>query len=286
MGAFSQIEAKFEKKKDSIRFYEAWEKLQARQAALKGFVDPGELREFCQNCSVSYAEQDPLVLALCLEARAEAEADTVERFSTDLLVWIFLPALWKVAEQAEANKTLTPDEIAGEILSGFWEEAIKDHPGSEKLSGRLVNAGRHGVWRAIRSRRREAHAGLEAVEELEAPEGPDPFWADPWTLLCFARLEGRLSETEAELIFWTRLQDEGLEKVCALLGLGYGAGRAARTRASARIASWVASLEDRYPPQDPNLARRLRNLAQKSSRLAPFLGRSRVQNGPPDVLGE
>lgn len=76
-----------------------------------------------------------------MEARREAEDKANWRFATDLLVWVFLPALLNVAEQAYTAGILSQWEAEGEAISGLWEMAIRKHQTSEGLSGRLVNAG-------------------------------------------------------------------------------------------------------------------------------------------------
>lgn len=141
------------------------------------------------------------------------------------------------------------------------------------------------MWRAIRARLKEEHPGLEVAEEIEATEAADPEWSDPWTLICWARLEGTLSDAEAELIFWTKLQNEGIEEVSALLGLGAEAARSCRKRAIRKLAAWARGLGDSYPPRDPQFACRLRKLAQEPSRLARILGRGSDPKRPRDVLG-
>lgn len=281
MGALSNSEARFDEARQSSKFYEAWEELKHKQPALERFREPEDLRNFCRDALIPYENQDPLVLALCKEVRQEAKAKADRRHATDLLTWIFLPALWGVAEQASTIELLPPWEVEAEVLSGFWEMAIREHRTSEGLSGRLVNAGRHQVWRLIRSRLKEDHPTLDALESKEAiTQTIDPVWADPWVLLCWARIDGEIKETDAELIFWTRLQGEPLEKVSALLGLGYETGRTCRKRAERKLARWVRWLGDNYPPKDPKLARECLELAQIPSKLARKPSDCVTQNGP------
>lgn len=284
MGALSEMQARFDEERDSSRFAEAWQDLKERQPSLRRFPEPENLRDFCRDSSIPYEEQNPVVVVLCREAREEAKARAKSRFATNLLTWIFLPALWKVAEQAESIEILSPGEIEAEVLSGFWERAISEHASSEGLSGRLVNAGRHQVWRVIRSRLKEDHPDLESLASTAAPNLADPIWSDPWVLLSWAQLQGKLKETDAELIFWTRLQGEPLEKVCNLLSIDYEFGRARRKRAERAIAEWLGQLGEDYPPKDPESALECLAVAQKPSRVAQILGRSRVPNRAPDVL--
>lgn len=200
--------------------------------------------------------------------------------ATDLLFWIFLPALWKVVEQAERATDFDPDDLQAEVLDGFWEAAIKNRASSKKLSGRLVNAARHQVWRAIRKQAREAHASLDTIEEEEEPDRPDPEWADPWLLVCYAQLRGEINETEAEILFWTRFQDEPVGKVAEALGLSYWATHSQLRRTQEKLVHWLDQLGEGFPPRDRDLAREIRNLAQKPSNLAQLMGRKRDQKRP------
>ncbi|MGH2705636.1 MAG: hypothetical protein ACRDJ4_11240, partial [Actinomycetota bacterium] len=93
VGVLSQLEARFEEGIGSSKFYAAWEELQRKRPLLDRFLVPEELRDFCRDPAVGYGRQDPLVLALCLAAKAEADDNRKHRIATDLLVWIFLPAL-------------------------------------------------------------------------------------------------------------------------------------------------------------------------------------------------
>lgn len=286
MGVLSKVEARFDQARQSAKFDEVWEDLKRLQPSLERFREPEDLRDFCRDASIPYEDQDPLVLALCIEAKSEAEAKADRRFATDLLTWIFLPALWSVAEQASATEILPPWEVEAEVLSGFWEMAIREHGTPEGLSGRLVNAGRHQVWRVIRSTIKADHPDLEALEDEEvAPKPTDRVWSDPWMLLCWAQLQGEIEEADADLIFWTRLHGEPLRKICTLLGHRYKTGQARRYRAEQKLAHWISHLGDAYPPKDPELARECLELAQKPSKLAQKLGRSRVSKWPSDVLG-
>jgi hypothetical protein len=286
MGALSESEARFDEAKGSPRSAKAWKALKEEQPSLGGFSEPEDLRDFCQDPSIPYREQDPVVLVLCTVAMEETQARAKSRFATDLLTWIFLPALWKVAEQAATAETLSPREIEAEVLSGFWEQAVSEHQTCEGLSGRLVNSARHQVWRVIRSRLKEDHSTIERLATEEAPDLADPIWSDPWMLLSWARLHGKVKDSDAELIFWTRLQGEPLARICALLGLNYEAGRARRYRAERAIADWLGQLGKDYPPKDPELARECLAIAQKPSEVAQVLGRSLVPNRARDVLGK
>jgi hypothetical protein len=287
MGVLSESEVRFNEERQSSKFGEAWRALKVRQPLLSHFREPEDLRDFCRNPSIPYEDQDPLVFALCIEARREAEDKVERRFATDLLSWIFLPALLNVGEQASAAGILSQWEAEAEILSGFWEMAIRKHRTAEGLSGRLVNAGRHQVWRSIRGMAKEGDSDLDALEDQEAlPKPSDRVWADPWMFLCWAQLQGTIPEAHAELIFWTRLHGEPLRKICELLGIGYKAGQARRYRAEKKLADWYSRLSAAYPPTDPKLARECIELARKPSELARKLGRSRVSKWPPDVLEE
>lgn len=135
MGVLSKSEATFEEVRQSSKFDEAWEDLKRLQPSLERFREPEDLRDFCRDASIPYEDQDPLVLALSIEAKREAEAKADRRFATDLRTWIFLPALWSVSEQASPTEILPPWEVEAEVLSGFWEMAIREHRTSEGLSG-------------------------------------------------------------------------------------------------------------------------------------------------------
>lgn len=158
--------------------------------------------------------------------------------------------------------------------------AVRHHRSAEGISGKLVNAGRHQVWRVIRSRLREDHPSLEdAAGKEDTSRTIDPVWADPWVLLCWAQIQGEISEKDAELIFWTRFQGEPLEEIAHLLGLGYEAGRTCRKRAERKLARWLCQLGEAYPPKDPKLARECLELARKPSRLARKPDDRVTQNG-------
>lgn len=276
MGVLTVLEQKFEAGLGSPRVERGWEALRNKHACLGRFNHPDALKEFCRDPSVAYEQQDTVIHALCLQARYEARSGAKDRIATDLLFWVFVPGLWRVAEQSGKATGLTPDEVETEIAEGFWEEAIKERSSSQRVTGALINAARHRVWSLARSRSKEIPVGLEVFEEGPQPELPDPEWADPWQLICYAQLKGVISELDAELLFWTKLQGEPIYRVAGLLGLTYETGRSRVKRARAALAQWIGQLGDEFPPRDPNLAREIRNLAQKPSDLAHLLGRERA----------
>lgn len=179
MAALKTLEEGFKQSWESSRFEKAWESLKSRQARLARFETAEDLRDFCQDAEVDYSEQDRIVMALCREAKAERDSRDEARFATGLLFWLFAPALWRVVEQAEMAAVLSPDEIQAEVVEGFWEKAVRERPSCEGISGALVNAAKHQVWRAIRDRSKETHEALDAVEEEAEEDRPDPSWSDP-----------------------------------------------------------------------------------------------------------
>lgn len=280
MGVLTVLEQKFEEARGSPRVEQAWEVLRTRHACLAPFDRPDDLKGFCRDPSVGYEKQDPVIFALCCEAREEARSGAKDRIGTDLLFWVFVPGLWRVAESSGKATSLSPDEVETEIAEGFWEEAIKERSSSRGVAGALVNAARHRVWALERSRSKEIPVGLEVFEDQPAPELPDPEWADPWQVLCFALIQGVVSEVDAELLFWTKLQGELEYRVAPLLGLSYTSARDRIARAKPKLARWLGQLGDNYPPRDPDLAREIRDLAEKPSDLAQVLGRTRATKRP------
>jgi hypothetical protein len=281
MGLLTVLEGRVEDLRGSARFQKAWKELRAKHHRFKDFDSPDALRDFCQDPQGGYERQDPVVFALCAEARNESETRTAKRPASDLLFWIFVPALWKVVEQAQRASDLDPEDIQAEVIEGFWKEAVKARSSSSGLSGALVNAGRHQVWRAIRSAVKEAHAPLDVLDSNAAePNRPDPEWADPWLLICYALHQDVINEVEAELLFWIKLQEKPVGAVGEALGLSYSATHSQLRRVQEKLAHWVAQLGDKYPPRDPSLAREIRNLAQKPPNLAQLASLERDQIWP------
>jgi hypothetical protein len=281
MGVLTMFEERFAELRGSPRFQEAWERLRAKNACLAEFVSPEELRCFCQNSEEGYERQDLVVSALCTVAKSETEARTPERLATDLLFWIFVPALWRVVEQAERANESTSIDIQTEVVEGFWEEAVRPRSSSDAISGALVNAARHQVWRTIRGETKESHSPLEVLDPDKAePHYPDPEWADPWLLICYARQKGVIDEAESELIFWIKLQGEPVGVVGEALGLSYSATHSKLRRIQNKLADWVNQLGDEYPPRDPSVAREIRRVAQKPSLVARLMGRECDQKRP------
>lgn len=276
MGVLKTLEEGFKESRESSRFEKAWDSLKGRQHSLARFETAEDLRIYCQDAAVDYAEQDRIVMALCREAKAERDSRDEARFATGLLFWLFAPALWRVVEQAEMVSVLSPDEIQADAVEGFWEKAVRERPSCEGISGALVNAARHQVWRSIRDRSKETHEALDAVEEEAEEDRPDPLWSDPWVLICYAQHQGAIGEIDAELLFWTKLNGEPLGKIAPLVGLSYTAAEGRIKRAKDNLASWLGQLSDELPPSDPNLAREVINLAEKPSNLAHSLGRERA----------
>jgi hypothetical protein len=281
MGLLTILEGRFEELRGSARFQEAWEELRAKHQCFKDFDSPGELRDFCQDPHAGYEQQDPVVFALCREAISESETRRAERLATDLLFWIFVPALWKVVEQAARASHLDSEDTQAEVIEGFWKEAVKGRSSGSGLSGALVNAGRHQVWRAIRSAAKETHTPLDVLDANQSePNRPDPEWADPWLLICYALHQDVINEVEAELLFWIKLQEKPVGVVGEALGLSYWATHSQLRRVQEKLAHWVGQLGDKYPPRDPSLARAIRNLAQKPPNLAQLAGLERDQIRP------
>lgn len=286
MGVLSEIEEGFADLRGSRRLerqFEGWKQGHARLAA---FSTVEELIAFVRGQAGEYQDRDEIVLAMCQEAQAETKtAGGGRRVASDVLFWLFLPALWRVFEEATRPGLADPEEIEAEILLGFWEAAAEERSTSEKLSGRLVNAARHRAWGAVRRAIREAGRQYSVDEESAADFHPDAVeWSDPWVLLCWARAEGKLDETEAELIFWTRLQGEPLKTIGPLLRLTDTAARSCRNRAERRLAGWLGRSSASFPPEDPDLAARVLALAQEPSPLAQVLGRGLPQTGPDSCL--
>ncbi len=280
MGLLSQIEERFADFNGSPRLEQAFGSWQKRHACLSGFAGTEELIAFLRGRLGEYRERDEAVFALCREAQAEAKApEGGGCFASDLLLWLFLPALWRVFEEATRPGVTDPAEIEAEILLGFWE-AVSEHNSSQKLSGKLINAARHRAWqevhRALQVAQREE--GLDRrPEDLHSTEAN---FSDPWLVICRARLEAILDETETELIFWTRLQDEPLRKVGRLLDLSEATARSCRHRAERRLAGWLGGSDVGFPPADPDLAQKVLSLAQKSSPLAQVLRPNLPRNDP------
>jgi DNA-directed RNA polymerase specialized sigma24 family protein len=276
MGVLKTLEEGFKDLRGSSRFEKAWDSLKGRQKCLAWFERAEDLRDFCHDPAVDYAEKDRIVMALCREAKAERDSRDEARFATGLVFWLFAPALWRVVEQAEMAAVLSPDEIQAEAVEGFWEKAVQERSSYGGISGALVNAARHHVWRAIRDRSREIHEPLDAAEEEAEEDRPDPLWSDPWVLICYAQHQGAIGEIDAELLFWTKLNGEQLGRIAPLVGLSYTAAEARIKRAKENLASWLGQLSDDLPPSDPHLAREVINLAEKPSNLAHSLGRERA----------
>ncbi|MGH2767662.1 MAG: hypothetical protein ACRDIF_01720 [Actinomycetota bacterium] len=286
MGVLSEIEEGFADLRGSPRLERRFESWKKDHACLAVFASVEELIAFVRGQAGEYRDRDEIVFALCREAQAEAKTtDRGRRVASDVLFWLFLPALWRVFEEATRPGLADPEEIEAEILLGFWEAATEERSSSEKLSGRLVNAARHRAWKAVRRAVREA--GPQGALDEEPAEDFQPHtveWSEPWVLVCWARAEGHLDETEAELIFWTRLQGEPLKMIGKLLGLSDTAARSCRNRAERRLAGWLARSSATFPPEDPDLAARVLALAQEPSPLAQVLRGGLPQTGPDSCL--
>lgn len=114
-------------------------------------------------------DRNEVIWSICIKATKEAaknqrrEGESRQtagkkqwesRVASDLLIGLFVPALWRVFEEAKRPDLLDLKEIEAEILLGFWE-AVRTRKTCRKLSGALINAGRRRVLTALRAAKKQ-----------------------------------------------------------------------------------------------------------------------------------
>lgn len=270
MGVLADIDQRFATLVGSRELEEAFGKWRSQREALFRFQGPDEMISFLRDQEGGYEEKDRILWAICEEAREESErskkGEDTSRTASDLLVGLFSPALWRIFDEVRSVQIADPDEILAEIVFGFWE-AVHRKQDPRMLSSELVNSARRRAWEAVG----EALRAPVPDEGLTHPMGPapteDPDWSDPWMLVCWAVEEGGINQVQAELIFWTRLNEVPLEEAAASLGLTPNAANLRRHRAERRLESWLERNVDRYPPSDPEKAAQViaRALARPST---------------------
>jgi len=276
MGVLADIEERFEDLKGSSKLEEGFREWASRRQALTQFDGPEEMIAFLRDKKGTYDDRNNVIWAICLEARREAtnkrRSETrrrESRIASDLLVGLFVPALWRIFDEAKWPELLDTREVEAEILLGFWE-AARTLKNSRRLSGALINAGRHRVLTALRAAKKRQQLELPFDEKQILGDEQDLVslraeWSDPWVVVCWAQFNGVVDEIEAELIFWTRLQDRELKKVASVFDLSYEAARYRRSQAERRLRDWLAESRDEYPPLDPATADKVLALSQKPS---------------------
>lgn len=281
MGVLADIEDRFEDLKGSSELEEAFRGWAPRRHVLMQFDGPEEMIAFLREQKGTYDDRNKVIWAICIEARKEAAKKNREGKSrptagrkrrergvaSDLLVGLFIPALWRVFDEANRPDLLDPKEIEGEILLGFWE-AVRTRKNGRKLSGALMNAGRKRVWTALERAAKEQQLLVPFDEDHLGDEEQDssvlqPEWSDPWVVVCWAQHNEVVDEVEAELIFWTRLHDRPLKKIAPVFDLTYEAARYRRSQAERRLRDWLAESTAELPPNDPDTAAQVLALAHK-----------------------
>lgn len=272
MGVLREMEARYRRLRGSPAMDSAFSEWKQRRVELARFEGPDDLIAFMRGAMGSYQERDQLAWALCLEAFASNHQQTRgQEAAFTLLVGIFLPALWGAGERVLASANVEVDELQASLLDGFIEEAARERRDATRMSGDLVNGARHRAWEMARQSFTPS-SDLEEAWHLVYEDDPiDPIWKDPWVLLCYARMKGVVTEDEAELIFWTRLNEEPLSKVALLLGMSPGQAYKARSRAQAQVETWVRSERDEYPPRDGATVRRLLRVTAELGRVTAVL---------------
>lgn len=275
MGAFADLEERFDDLKGSSRLEEAFRDWASRREPLGQFAGPEEMIAFLRDKKGTYEDRDKIIWALCLESRREAIEQQESqarrgRVASDLLLGLFVPALWRIFDEANGPHILDPQEIEAEILLGFWE-AVRTGKNNLNLSGALINTGRHRAWKAVERAAKDQQCLVPFDEDQVVIEEKDgllilqPEWSDPWVVVCWARLNDVMDEIAAELIFWTRLQDRPLKAIAPVLNLSYEAARHRRSRAEKRLRDWLDSGQE-FPPTDPDMAEKVLALAQQPPR--------------------
>lgn len=281
MGVLIDIEDRFEDLKGSSEMEEGFRGWASRRPALAQFDGPDEMIAFLREQKGTYDDRNQVVWAICLEARKEAakrqrpdgksrqtagKKRMQSRVASDLLIGLFVPALWRILEEANQPDLLDPNEVEAEILLGFWE-AARTRRNSLKLSGALINAGRRRVLTALRAAKKQRlqlpFDEKQILAEEQALVSLQAEWSDPWVLVCWAQLGGVVDEIEAELIFWTRLHDRPLKEIAPVFDLTYEAARYRRSQAERRLRDWLTESGDEFPPTDPETAEKVLALAHK-----------------------
>lgn len=178
----------------------------------------------------SRRQKDSIHVALCLEASGKER----DELAGVVLCWLFLPGLSDLLRNlAEADGDVDPDDVAGDLLAGFWEAASRVGSSSTHVARHLLRGARRRALRGLRGARarpREAEPGEDPVDRAALPQD---LMEDR---LVRAIDAGVLSERQAELVLATR---SSIAEMAARHGLSVLAAQQARHRARQRLLSWL-----------------------------------------------
>lgn len=287
MGVLADVGREVERLRVTGGLEESFDSWRENHSSLASFGSFTEWATFVADRSHSLEECNSVIWPVCIEAKNKwhktedgARAPSVE---IHVLLWLFTSGLRRAIRRAPLAGSLDSGEIEAEVVAGFWEKVTQGELNPDRLCGDLVLGALHKAWEVARRHFGEFET-LESLEEVPAIEealpNESPEWSDPWMVLCYAVVAEVVSEAEAELIFWTRLKDEPLDKVSAALGLNYDAGRQRRSRAERALTEWVTSSSMKFPPREPKVRIAILEVARKLSEVPKFAPENLSQNSP------
>jgi hypothetical protein len=168
-------------------------------------------------------------------------SDLVRRAHTGAPAWLVgcaglaLPHLTRIAAKLAARFHGDPTDIHDGVLSGFLTAVAEADPDQPRLPTRLWWAARRAGEAALREAR-STPIPTDAPFLSRPPVRP---WGHEDLILARAVADGVLTQTEADLIGATRLEDGSLTDWADRHGVGHWAAYKIRKRAENRLLSYL-----------------------------------------------
>jgi hypothetical protein len=236
--------------------------------ALDGTVIPGlparrvaldEVRDLLLADTCPPATRDAAWAVLVRRSRLYAGAWTVAAAG------MALPALWAVCGRLAGHSDLDPADVQAEVLTGFLEAVVTVRVDLPRIAVRLRWAAyRAGLALTVQQRdapRPTAHLFQTVTAAEAAQSAAEP--SDPYQVLAGAVDARVLTDTEAELIAETRLDDQPISAWAARHAISPRQAHRLRDSAEQRL---LACLTTTHRDDEPDVPTRTR--ATRSAALA------------------
>ncbi|MFN2613478.1 MAG: hypothetical protein ABR552_01495 [Actinomycetota bacterium] len=148
-----------------------------------------------------------------------------------MLCWLFIPGLSRLLTELRPRTKMEEEDLAAELLAGFWHAATKVKKDSRFVArALLMGARRH----AIRAMRRRSHCSNDEI--VEEPTKRNLVEEAVDDRIDKAVANGVIDTAGAQLLFATR---DTISEMAARYHLSLPAAQQVRHRARQRVAAWL-----------------------------------------------
>lgn len=236
-----EIDRRFKEEHEASRLGRRLREWGSDHPPLARFEDADSLVRFFRDRSIDYEPKDQIAGILCVLSRNDELAEI-------LLLKLYFPGLiskrrrWKLD-----GRGLTRDEVDAALVAGLLDRAAKAQlEATEKLSGRLVAAGRNRARKEIRERTESPTRRVRGAKSVRSDPVEVNDVADEAStreaaakLINRAHAEGGIRQNDAKILLARSVEKLSTRETAARFGVSEVAAKVRVHRARERLTRWL-----------------------------------------------